>query len=167
MLQLGNKEQKKAAAGNIEDEEGQPKADVAIKRNECKVGGKVTACGKQHGDADRLGVERTVEYAVVDDTECTDKREEGYKQIVLLRRGNNAVQIGEAAKNGVTAAIIANSLQQAEADGPDKADPQRIIEHGAVVLAEGNAGIDGACLRKTGQNIAHDKLYLEKNGISS
>lgn len=157
---------KKAAAGNIEDEEGQPQADVAIKRDECKVGGKVTACCKQHGDADRLGVERTIEYAVVDDTECTDKREEGYKQIVLLRRGNNAVQIGEAAKNGVTAAIIADSLQQAEADGPDKADPQRIIEHGAVVLSEGNAGIDGTCLRKAGQNIAHNELYLEKNRIS-
>ena len=84
----------------------------------------------------------------------------------MLRRGNNAVQIGEAAKNGVTAAIIADSLQQAEADGPDKADPQRIIEHGAVMLAEGNAGIDGTCLRKAGQNIAHDKLYLEKNRIS-
>ena len=33
------------------------------------------------------------------------------------------------------------------------------------MLAEGNAGIDGTCLRKTGQNITHDELYLEKNGI--
>ena len=33
------------------------------------------------------------------------------------------------------------------------------------MLAEGNAGIDGTCLRKAGQNIAHDELYLEKNGI--
>ena len=35
------------------------------------------------------------------------------------------------------------------------------------MLTEGNAGIDGACLRKTGQNIAHDELYLKENGISS
>ena len=77
------------------------------------------------------------------------------------------MQIGEAAKNGVTTAIIADSLQQAEADGPDEADAQCIIEHGAVMLAEGNAGIDGTCLRKAGQNIAHDELYLEKNGIGS
>ena len=35
------------------------------------------------------------------------------------------------------------------------------------MLAEGNSGIDGTCLRKTGQNIAHDVLYLEENGISS
>ena len=34
------------------------------------------------------------------------------------------------------------------------------------MLAEGNAGIDGTCLRKTGQNIAHDELNLEKNRIS-
>ena len=93
-------------------------------------------------------------------------RKEGYEQIVLLRCGNDAVQIGEAAKNGVTTAIIADSLQQAEADGPDEADAQRIIEHGAVMLAEGNAGIDGTCLRKAGQNITHDELDLEKNRIS-
>ena len=67
----------------------------------------------------------------------------------------------------MTTAIIADSLHQAEADGPDEADAQRIIEHGAVVLAEGNAGIDSTCLRKTGQNITHDELYLEENGISS
>ena len=76
------------------------------------------------------------------------------------------MQIGKAAENGVTTAIIADSLHQAEADGPDEADAQSIIEHGAVVLAEGNAGIDGTCLRKTGQNIAHDELYLKENGIS-
>ena len=34
------------------------------------------------------------------------------------------------------------------------------------MLAEGNAGIDGTCLRKAGQNIAHNELYLEKNRIS-
>ena len=77
------------------------------------------------------------------------------------------MKIGEAAENGVTTAIIADSLQQAEANGPNEADAQRIVEHGAVMLAEGNAGIDGTCLRKAGQNIAHDELDLEENGIGS
>ncbi len=165
MLQLRNKEQQEAATGDVKYQKRQPQADVAIKRYKRKVGRQVTADRHQHGDADGLGVECAVEYAVVHNSQGADERKESNKQVVLLRCSDDAWQIGEAAQNGMTANIIEDSLRQAEAYGPNEADAQCVVEHRLVVLAKGNARVDGACLRQTGKDITHNELNLKKYGI--
>ena len=167
LLQLGHEEQQKAAAGDIKNEERKPQTDIAVERNERKIRCKIAAYGNKHGNANGLGIKCTVENAVVDDTQRTDKREKGDKQIIFLRSGDDVGQICKAAENAVAAGVIKNGLRQTKAYGPDKADTQRIIEHGPVVLAEGYAGVDCSCLRKAGEDIAHDELNLEQNGVRS
>ena len=85
MLQLRYEEQQKTAACDIEDKESQPQTDVAIERNQREIGSEITAYGEKHGDADGLGVERTVENAVIDYAQSTDEREEGDEEVVFLR----------------------------------------------------------------------------------
>ena len=65
----------------------------------------------------------------------------------------------------MTADVIAYGLRQAEADGPDEADAQRVVEHRLIVLAKGDTRINCSCLRQACKNIAHDELYLEENGV--
>lgn len=78
---------------------------------------------------------------------------------------NDRRQISKAAENRMTADVIAYGLRQAEANGPDEADAQRIVEHGLVVLAKGDTGINCSCLRQPCKNIAHDELYLEQDRV--
>ena len=66
----------------------------------------------------------------------------------------------------MAADVIADGLCQAEADGPDKAYAQCVVKHGFIMLAEGNTGVNCSCLRKTGQNITHNKLNLEEYRVS-